>query len=218
MGAGWAATACGLAAVLVGCLCAWAICRLETKARRRRLLTSRRSPYVKQRLLAFVAQLTPTSSRRGPYGRTVYMGRYNLARIEDTLATFVSAPLKKKKLFVSAFLLIFLTLERRLRGLGCRCFSLVLVNHKLLTNLSGPGLRFLVTESALRPEFVVDQPKRKLGRVFSVRIQARGGRPSPATALFPGEVMSRARIRSLAAPSRRSHGATRGNRYLNTYG
>jgi len=53
------------------------------------------------------------------------MGRYNLARIEDTLATFVSAPLKKKKLFRLRFPLDLL--ERRLRGLGCRCFSLVLV-------------------------------------------------------------------------------------------
>ena len=122
----WAAAACGLAAVVVGCLCTWAICRRKTNA------ASRRSPYVKQRMLAFMAQLKPTSSpsrpknTRGPYGRTVYMGRYNLAHGRHVSKPWFPLPSSSSSSAPLA----------SLRGLGCRCFSLVLVNHKLLTNLS----------------------------------------------------------------------------------
>ncbi|RLM74973.1 receptor-like protein kinase FERONIA [Panicum miliaceum] len=48
-------------------------------------------------------------------------------------------------------------------------------------------VRFLVKESALRPEFVVDQPKRKLGRVFIGADPGKRKPLVPATA-FPGGV------------------------------
>jgi hypothetical protein len=132
----------------------------------------------------------------------VYLGRYNLAHMEDRSATFrLRFPLLQR-------------LQRRLRGLGCRCFLLVLVNHKLLTNLSGSGS----DSSSRSPRFGQNSWWTNRNGSLEGFFPCGSGQGSRPSRRQHSRVMSRARIRSLAAPSRRSHGVTRGNRYLNTYG
>ncbi|RCV35135.1 hypothetical protein SETIT_7G215600v2 [Setaria italica] len=64
--AGWAAAACGLLAVLVGCLCAWALCRRKSKAATSAIVDVPEKPTVHE---------TPASGLHGPTETCVFSVR-----------------------------------------------------------------------------------------------------------------------------------------------